>query len=279
MDISLGSTKTGSAGSTSIKSISNIKHEKLNSTSSTSEIDSANAAKLIASLLGITCTTSNAEPQKCEPTKGIELRDLESWNDDDGKLIDDNCYQELVDPSNTNGWSADDMFKYNEKMHRVYSNYNDTTLSKNYTTPLPKANSKANMRLATQLAKEIEEKVLAEGRITPESSDDDELYEKERTRRLERNKQLRPLDQPNNHRRKQQELSNNPRQVLVNNAHRSCKPINNNNTKATTRSSSHCSNSAETSDSASLSSNANLNEPTIRPVASSSRNILRTCLT
>jgi len=109
----------------------------------------------------------------------VKLRNLESWVDEDQGPMDDSCYHELVG----RGWNVDDMFKYNEKMHKITTSYNEKTLSDNYTTPLPKTKSKATTRLATQLAKEIEERVTAEGRITPESSDDDDLFEIESRRR------------------------------------------------------------------------------------------------
>lgn len=198
----------------------------------------------------------------------VEMRNLESWHDEDEEPVDDSCYQELVDPSNSNGWSADEMFKYNERMHKITSSYNERTLSDNYTTPLPKINSKTTMRLATQLAKEIEERVIAEGRITPESSDDDELFETERMKRVQL-KQQRQLDQLKNLNHHSQHRFSNNHGLLMNNV---CM-------NKTTKSSSQYSNSTETPVTASLSSSPTLNDTIIKPVTSSSRNILRTCLT
>lgn len=200
----------------------------------------------------------------------VKLRNLETWHDEDEEALDDSCYQELVDPSNSNGWSADEMFKYNEKMHKITSSYNEKTLSRNYTTPLRKINSKATMRIASQLAKEIEERVTAEGRITPESSDDDELFENERLRRIKQQK--------NNHHRSNR-LTTNGSNINEVASNLICSNNNGTSTSKTTKSSSHYSNSTETPATVSLSSSPTLNDIIIKPVTSSSRNILRTCLT
>lgn len=164
-------------------------------TALTTDKDSSNcAAKFLASLVNGSCRPTTEASTHCS-----EMRNLESWHDEDEEPIDDSCYQELVDPSNSNGWSADEMFKYNERMHKITSSYNERTLSDNYTTPLPKINSKTTMRLATQLAKEIEERVIAEGRITPESSDDDELFKAERMKRVQLKQKKQHLRQQKQH--------------------------------------------------------------------------------
>lgn len=201
--------------------------------------------------------------------------------------MDDSCYQELVDSGNPNGWSADDMFKYNEKRHKIMSSYDDKqTLAGNYTTPLSRNKSKTTVRLATQLAKEIEQKVLAEGRVTPESSDDDELFEHVRIKRVQL-KQQKQLDQLKN----LKAISNNI------NFTQSNRLVSNNNTnfnhqnrpttnhvscsaRKSNKSSSQYSNSSATPATASLSSSPTMNDSNniIKPVTSSSRNILRTCL-
>lgn len=208
------------------------------------------------------------EQNSSDSNENVALRFLETWHDDSGKHLDDNCYQELVDPSNSNGWSADDMFKYNERMHKVTSSYNEKTLADKYTTPLPRNHSKTTARLAAQLAKEIEDKVLAEGRITPESSDDDELFETERIRRVQVLKQQRQLDQLRNQKSHSHHRFSNNQSQLANNV-ASC---------GNTKTSSQYSNSTATPATASLSSSPTLNDSTIKPVTSSSRNILRACL-
>lgn len=207
----------------------------------------------------------------------VELRNLESWHDENGGHLDDSCNVELVDPSNPNGWRAEDMFDYNEKRHKITSSYNEKTLSDNYTTPLPKIKSKTTVRLATRLAKEIESKVLAEGRVTPESSDDDELFEQERMERvkLKHQKQMDQLkDIKAINSNSQTRFSNN-----VNHNRRSINNVVNSSSRKSTKSSSQYSNSSATPATASLSSSPTLNDSTtIKPVTSSSRNILRTCL-
>lgn len=142
-------------------------------------------------------STNNATTESDEDPKP---RCLESWHDESGEHLDDNCYQELVHPSNSKGWSADDMFEYNETNHNVISSYNEKTLAKDYTTPLPKAKSKTTERLAAKLAKEIEDRVIAEGRITPESSDDDELFEAERERSISFQQLMTHLNNLKSHR-------------------------------------------------------------------------------
>lgn len=232
----------------------NINKTPSSSSGSTSG-SSSNAAKLLVSLI-------NGASPKSSSVKAddqCELRNLESWHDEDAKKLDSSHYQELVELGNSNGWSADEMFKYNEKMHKITSSYSEKTLSGKYTTPLPKTNSKTTIKLATQLAKEIQDRVIAEGRITPESSDDDELFENNRMRREQMNQQRRMVSQ---HR---QRPSNNHSFVL--------------HTNKTIESSSHYSNSTETPATASLSSSPTLNDTVIKPVTCSSRNILRTCLT
>lgn len=230
------------------------------SSGSTSTDSSSNAAKLLVSLInGKTSpkSSSSVKDDQCV----AELRNLESWHDEDAKKLDESHYQELVELGNSNGWSADEMFKYNEKMHKITSSYSEKVLSGNYTTPLPKTNSKTTIRLAGQLAKEIEDRVIAEGRITPESSDDDELFENERLRRKQINQQRRLATQQ----RSRQRPSNNHSFML--------------HTNKNIESSSHYSNSTETPATASLSSSPTMNDTIIKPVTCSSRNILRTCLT
>lgn len=224
----------------------------------------------------------------------IELRNLETWYDEDEGQVDDSCYQELVDSGNTNGWSADEMFKYNEKRHKILSSYSEKTLSGEYTTPVSKAKSKTTLRMATKLAKEIEDKVIAEGRVTPESSDDDELFEKERTRRLQM-KQLKQLDQlkslqhlksiTNGTNHSQPRHSTNvstTTNTMINKyfASTNTNYSSVNSARKSNRSSSQHSNSSATPATASLSSSPTLNDSNMimKPVASSSRNILRACL-
>lgn len=204
----------------------------------------------------------------------VELRSLESWHDDDEEKLDDSCYHELVDSNNTNGWSADEMFKYNEKRHKILSSYNERTLTE-YTTPLSKNKSKTTVRMASKLAKEIEDRVVAEGRITPESSDDDELFELERRQR----KQLKKLDQFKNiesainDSRTNQSLN----QAFTNRSNNDFNGISS--VRRSNKSSSHHSNSSATPATASLASSPTLNDPgNIKHVTSSSRNILRACL-
>lgn len=128
----------------------------------------------------------------------IELRNLETWFDEDAEKLDESQYQELADSGETNGWSADEMFKYNEKRHKIMSSFNHRTINQCYTTPLPKNRSKLSVSKATKLAAEIEERALVQGgRVTPESSDDDELFERERLRRVQL-KQQKQLDQLKN---------------------------------------------------------------------------------
>lgn len=233
----------------------------------------------------------------------LELRTLETWHDEDSKLIEQKFCQELEDEL-SDGWSPDDMFKYNERMHKVSSTYNEKTLGEKYTTPLPKTSSKTAIRMASQLAKEIEKRINDEGRITPESSDDDELFEtirrqkKLQTPRLQHSQpdqahnQLHQLQQQQKHlnqlksnQQQQQHQSNQTRlsdnQVnLINKlmiaqksnsnmlSHNlSSTPINSQNGKQNHR--------RQTSQST---TSPTLKHTIIRPVSSSSRNILRSCL-
>lgn len=220
----------------------------------------------------------------------FEMRNLESWHDEHEGQMDESCYQELVDSGNTNGWSADEMFKYNERRHKILSSYCEkTTFSGKYTTPVPKVKSKTTMRMASKLAKEIEDKVNAAGRVTPESSDDDELFERERTRRIQM-KQVKQLDQLiNNHKNinhsQNRHSSNHGNSTTIsNNNHFGPVNASNYNSVASgrksNRSSSQHSNSSATPATASLSSSPTLNDSNLimKPVTSSSRNILRTSL-
>lgn len=262
-------------------------------------------------------TAKSTKVTSCEnePNYPVELRNLQTWHDEDEKMVDESCYQELVDLGNTNGWSADDMFKYNEKRHKITSSYDEKTLGDKYTTPLPQIKSKTTIRMATKLAKEIEDKVQLEGRITPESSDDDELFELERNRRSQL-KQQKQFDQlrslkainslsihsqngrssNNNHNHVDligssgssdngggsssgRAKSNDPRPYP--NHHDKIAPSGNRRTS--NKSSSRHSNSSTTPVTASLSSSPTLNDSIshnhVIKMASSSRNILRTCLT
>lgn len=262
-----------------------------------------------------------------------EMRVLESWHDEDASPIDEASYIELADPSNANGWSADEMFKYNERMHKITSNYSEKTLT-SYTTPLPENNSKYSIKLASKLAKEIEDKVLAEGRITPESSDDDELFEKElkqkRSTCAKSNRQQRSAEKLMSHLKNLHRQNNQAAEHRLSNGNGSnntisnkdflasliSSPLNNNNhnhfhhnssgnnaaanittnSNATThngngkskdnktasqRASTRYNNSTTdiTSTASRLSSSLTINEAIMKPTASSSRNILRTCLT
>lgn len=201
------------------------------------------------------------------------LRDLESWHDEDEVPLDESCYQELADIDDSIGWSADEMFRYNERIHKVTSTYSDKILAGNYTTPLPKNNSKYSIKLATKLAQEIEDRVLAEGRVTPESSDDDEQFENKRENRRAQRRQPFQSNQsrPHHHYRTQERHQ-------INNQDSTTR-INNHEKKVEAEKSSQYSNSTETPITASLSSSPTINETLIKPVTSSSRNILRTCLT
>lgn len=229
----------------------------------------------------------------------VELRKLETWYDEDGKLIDDDYCQELADIVTEDGWSADDMFKYNEKMHKVSSTYNEKTLGEKYTTPLPKSSSKTAIRMATQLAKEIEKRISDEGRITPESSDDDELFEAKRKQKklqklklqhsqidqahnqlqlLQQQQQQKHLKEKKNEQRQANQTRLSDNQVnLINNL--ICQ-------KNTTKLLSHqlslnntqCSMNGNHNFEQSPSTSPTLKHTIIRPVSSSSRNILRSCL-
>ena len=269
-----------------------------------------------------TLTQSPASGKNCheEANNSVELRNLETWHDEDEDRLDESHYQELVDLGNTNGWSADEMFEYNEKRHKVTSSYTEKTLGDKYTTPLPKIKSKTTVRMAIKLAKEIEEKLQADGRVTPESSDDDEMFELERTRRnqLKQQKQLEQLkvlkavnslsihsqngrnpdgcspridlNRSSNSSEGSSTSTANGHRNKINN--RKSAPINNqsnvgNMKRAGNKSSSQQSNSSTTPVTASLSSSPTLNDSInhhhlhhiTKPVTSSSRNILRTCLT
>lgn len=205
-----------------------------------------------------------------------ELRQLESWHDEDEVKMDDDCYKELVESANMNGWSADEMFKYNEQRHKIMSSYSEKTLSDKYTTPLSKNKSKTTTRMATKLAKEIEDKVFAEGRVTPESSDDDELFERERRQRMQL-KKLKQLDQLKNGKSATNDNSQNRLPTGINNDLNVITSA-----RKSNKSSSQHSNSTATHATASLSSSPTMNDSsnvTIKSMASSSRNILRTCLT
>lgn len=213
---------------------SDIKKESIQSSPIKQTTQAMSASNLISSLLNrsaqssslpptnttATYTTTIAEPSRESTSKSasvsrkagpsqqpgvsselvsdnVELRNLESWFDEDAEKIDESQYQELVDSGDLNGWSADEMFKYNEKRHKIMSSFNHRTLSQRYSTPLSKNKSKLNSNLASKLAEEIKERAIAVGRVTPESSDDDEQFEQERRRRLQL-KQLKQLDQLKN---------------------------------------------------------------------------------
>lgn len=214
----------------------------------------------------------------------MELRNLESWYDED-ELKDDSCYQELVDSGNLNGWSADEMFRYNEKRHKIMSSYNEKTMSGKYTTPLPKNKSRTTVRLATQLAKEIEKKALQEGRITPESSDDDEKFESERLKRIQSKQKKQHSDVFKSLRAMRRNTNCSTQERFSNGIYNDEKSMMSQTVVTmsagkSNKSSSQYSNSSTTPATASLSSSPTLNDSTTvaKPVTSSSRNILRTCL-
>lgn len=123
----------------------------------------------------------------------IALRKLDKWNDHDAEPIADQHRRELEDSAgNKPRWTPEEMFKYNEKIHKIFSNYNEDTYSSQYSTPLPKGNSKATIRVASRLAKEIQTRIQEDGgRVTPESSDDDDLFDAKH--KLKANKQLDQL--------------------------------------------------------------------------------------
>lgn len=261
------------------------------SSSSSSTASSATTNKQTANnkLLSNNVTMPNAKVQNVSSIETmpspVVLRNLESWHDENEDQVDDSCYQELVDSGNRNGWSADEMFKYNERRHKVASSYNEKTLAGNYTTPLSKNKSKSTNRLATQLAKEIKDRVIAEGRITPESSDDDELFESRLTHKVQL-KQLKQLDQLKNLKAINNiTISNNCQLQSRFSSTLNGRPLNHQHvltgTRKSNKSSSQYSNSSATPATASLSSSPTLNDSSnvIKPVTSSSRNILRTCLT
>lgn len=250
---------------------------------STPANNSIDAWELIAKLLS---ASSNNSPKKiengnsslnCVENNQIELRNLETWHDEDEKSIDEKFYVELADPSNPNGWSADEMFKYNEKMHNINSDYTEKTLAHEYNTPLTGPKS---VRRAAQLAKEIEKKVMEEGRVTPESSDDDELFEAERRIRMKQHRaqsrlhelqqQQKHLNQSKNAQRQQSNLHRFSTQqpTLVNNVatqKTNSKPI-----------PQYC--NFPKSIQKQLLTSRTLNHAEVKTVTSSSRNILRSCL-
>lgn len=230
----------------------------------------------------------------------LELRTLEIWHDDDSKLLGPDTCQELTDINNTERWSADEMFKYNEKMHKVTSTYNERTLGEKYTTPLSKSSSKTAIKMATQLAREIEKRIIDEGRKTPESSDDDELFEA--VRKQQKKVQCPKLHQPsqanqalnllqqlqkqqkhlNQLKSNQQRQSNHTRlsdnQVnLINNliAQKNTSKMLSHDLSSPNQNSL---NGKHNHRPPSLSTNSTLKHTIIRPVSSSSRNILRSCL-
>lgn len=129
--------------------------------------------------------------------ENIELRDLVTWHDEDEEPLDERFYMELADPSLIAGWNPSEMFKYNEKMHKISSSYDEKTYSNHYSTPLSKSTSKTTMKKASQLAQEIEKRVIDEGRVTPESSDDDEAFEADRKSREMQVNHVRQLHQLN----------------------------------------------------------------------------------
>lgn len=191
-----------------------------------------------------------------------ELKYLKNWDDEDADKsdLDESIFKELADSDNGNGWKADEMFEYNEKMHKIHTTYNEKTLSTNYTTPLPKSNCKVSRnrhKLAEKLAEQIQ--LETNGRVTPESSDDDEVYELERLKRKQH--------QHNSSSQSRRQISNHDCQDRF-------KP---DSELKRNKSSSRHSTSTETPATISLSSSPTLNEA-IRPITSSSRNILRTCL-
>lgn len=239
--------------------------------------DSYQATKLLMNLINKSMASTSAtnglipSATKTHSSDHVELRKLETWHDEDEEPLDESYYRELVDPDNPKGWSADEMFKYNEKMHKITSSYNERTISDNYTMPLPKTNSKTT-RLAAQLAKEIQDRVIAEGRITPESSDDDEVQvcEPNRTHVI-KSKQQKQIDQLKHLQRQTQFRWKIAEGLLMENSARDS-------SKTTKSPSQYSQNSTETPATISLSSSPTMND-CIKPVTSSSRNILRTCLT
>ena len=233
--------------------------------------------------LSLNKSSESRTPAKAPPSDHVVLRTLESWHDENEQQLDDSRYQELADSSNGDGWSADEMFKYNEKRHNITSSYTEKTLSGNYTTPLSKNKSKTAARMATQLAKEIEKGTLAKGRVTPESSDDDEIFDQEQKKRMTL-KQQKQLDQLRNL-KFVHDGSLQTKLPINSHDHRHTRPLNSfsvaTSLRKSNRTSSQHSNSSATPATASVSSSPLLNDSAtinIKPVTSSSRNILRTCL-
>lgn len=236
---------------------------------------SIDGIKLLASLANGT-KKSSSKTECIDVTndiKHVELRNLEAWHDEDEKSIDERCLQELNDPSNPCGWSADEMFEYNEKMHKITSTYSEKTLADKYSIPVPKNHSKSTNWQATQLADEIERKNMEQGRVTPESSDDDELFEDERKLRLLQHQAHNRLQKLQQQQKQLNQLKNTQRQQpnrLSNGYANTLNCVN------MSKSIPQLSKFAKSSPKSSVESPA-FKHTSIKPV-SSSRNILRSCL-
>lgn len=122
------------------------------------------------------------------PTKAGEHRELESWqdDDDDGNNAEETLLS-LDEVANLNknggqnnrkpGWAPQDMFRYNERRHKVISTYNDNL--HDYTIALPKPGRhdrdwRKKQDRAAALAREIESNPKSQVRLAKEDGSDNE---------------------------------------------------------------------------------------------------------
>lgn len=132
--------------------------------------------------LAVKGLATDADISGYDATKLSGPRQLESWQDDDEDNINDDSLLTLDDSSenknNSRGWDAQEMFSFNERVHKVNSTYDENL--QDYTIAVPKNNSKEWQRKSLQaaaIAKEIETNTKSQSRLALEDgSDEEEKY-------------------------------------------------------------------------------------------------------
>lgn len=117
-----------------------------------------------------------------DPTKHGEHRQLESWQDEDGDAADSmlsldeiaiNTGNKIKSQNNSRGWDAQEMFRYNERVHKVTTTYDEKLTG--YTLPLPKHDNeewRKKNNQAASLAQEIESNQKSQSRLAQEDEGD-----------------------------------------------------------------------------------------------------------
>lgn len=131
--------------------------------------------------------TTDADISGFNSSKVGETRELESWQDDDGDNANDDSLLSLDEVASTNkngnqnnsrtGWDPTEMFRYNERVHKVNTTYDDEL--QDYTIALPKHNRndrdwRRKQERAAAIAREIENNPQSQGRLAKEDGSDDE---------------------------------------------------------------------------------------------------------